>query len=99
MLLIWRITCGRRVAFFRLVSSFDDQHRALGQAVRERRSELGLSRAAAARQWGVSAAWLANLEQGRSNSTLDRLHALAEAMGTPLSTLFRRADSLNRETR
>jgi transcriptional regulator with XRE-family HTH domain len=73
----------------------EDQHRALGRAIRGRRSELGLSRAAAARRWGVTPAWLGRLEAGTSNPSLDRLRELAEGMGISLSALFRRSEQLD----
>lgn len=72
-----------------------EEHRqALGRAVRERRTELGWSLNAAAREWGVRAAWLSRLERGEANPQLNRLTALASAMDLSLPTLLRRAEAL-----
>jgi transcriptional regulator with XRE-family HTH domain len=38
---------------------------------------------------------LRRLEEGESNPSLDRLRALADGMGIPLSALFRRAERLD----
>jgi transcriptional regulator with XRE-family HTH domain len=74
--------------------SFDEQLRALGRAVAERRTGLGLSQAGAARRWRVDRSWLSDVERGRANPSFESLHALAQAMGISLPDLFRRADEL-----
>jgi len=69
---------------------------ALGLAIRERRSELGLSAEDASASLGVEPGWLARVEDGAADLTLDVLLALAGALGTSLSDLFRRAEELAR---
>jgi transcriptional regulator with XRE-family HTH domain len=67
---------------------------AFGRAIRKRRLRLGLSQAAAARQWGVGRTWLSALERGRANPTFGQLVALAEGMEATLADLFREAHDL-----
>jgi transcriptional regulator with XRE-family HTH domain len=74
----------------------DEHRRGLGRAVREHRMALGLTRAQAARRWGVTSAWLMQLERGAANPPLSRLLRLGAAMGISLSGLFRRAEALAR---
>lgn len=69
---------------------------ALGLAIRERRSELGLSPEQASSVVGVEPGWLARVEEGAADLTLDRLLLLAGALDTSLSALFRRAEELAR---
>ncbi|MDX6669766.1 MAG: Helix-turn-helix domain [Solirubrobacteraceae bacterium] len=69
--------------------------RALGPAVREHRDRLGLSRKAAARRWDVHPAWLARLERGEANPSLERLRALTDRMGVALSRLLQRSEELD----
>ena len=77
-----------------MMASPDADLRALGHAIRERRRALGFSRTAAAREWGVARAWLADLERGRANPTFDALYGLAQRMDVSLAQLFRRAEEL-----
>jgi len=69
---------------------------ALGLAIRDRRSELGLSPEQAASVVGAEPGWLARVEEGAADLTLERLLSLAEALDTSLSALFRRAEELVR---
>lgn len=75
----------------------DEELRALGRAIRERRLELGLSQAAAARRWGVGRSWLSDLERGRANPSFDAIYAVATRMDVSLAELFRRAEELRGE--
>lgn len=76
------------------MAAAEEDLQALGRAIRERRLELGLSQAAAARRWGVGRSWLSDLERGRANPSFDSLHALATRMELSLAALFRRAEEL-----
>lgn len=69
---------------------------ALGLAIRERRSEVGLSLEEASSLLGVGRARLARVEEGRADPTFDLLLSLADALDTTLSELFRRAEELSR---
>jgi plasmid maintenance system antidote protein VapI len=53
----------------------------VGERLRARRIELGLTLLAVATQAGVSVPYVANLEKGRGNPTLDVIVALADALG------------------
>ena len=77
-----------------MMAAADDELRALGLAIRERRLELGLSRAAAARRWGVGRSWLAEVERGRANPSFESIHALAARMEVSLADLFERAEEI-----
>lgn len=57
-----------------------DVGRRLGERLRARRMELGLTLASVATEAGLSVPYVANLEKGRGNPTLDAVVALAAAL-------------------
>ena len=58
----------------------------IGIRIKQRRQELGLSLREVARRAGVSASFLSQVERGESNTSLDSLRRIAEALDVP--TLF-----------
>lgn len=60
----------------------------LGRAVRERRSARGLTRKAFSEKTGVSVRFIAELEAGRGNISVARLHDVAVALGTTAAALL-----------
>jgi XRE family aerobic/anaerobic benzoate catabolism transcriptional regulator len=60
----------------------------LGKAVRARRTELGLTLRDLADAGGLSGRFLAELEAGRGNISVARLHDVAVALGTTASALL-----------
>jgi len=60
----------------------------LGRAVRARRCEHALTLRALSDRAGVSVRFLAELEAGRGNVSVVRLHAIASALGTTASALL-----------
>ena len=60
----------------------------IGQRLRARRVELGLTLADVAEQSGLSLPYVSNLERGRGNPTLEALRALARALLMPLAGLL-----------
>ncbi|MDA8047403.1 MAG: helix-turn-helix transcriptional regulator [Actinomycetota bacterium] len=60
----------------------------IGQRLRARRVELGLTLAQVAEQAGLSLPYVSNLERGRGNPTLDALSALAQALDVPIGSLM-----------
>lgn len=60
----------------------------LGRAVREKRGERGLTLAELSKRAGVSTRFLADLEAGRGNISVLRLHDVAVALGTTASALL-----------
>ena len=65
-----------------------DPTRELGQRLRARRSELGLTLAQVAQEAGLSLPYVANLEKGRGNPTLDVVVGLAGALQVQVADLF-----------
>src|SRR5262245_38469820 len=61
---------------------------AVGARLRETRHARGLSVGALAARAGVGKGSLSEIENGARNPTLSTLHALAGALGVPLSTLL-----------
>ncbi len=59
-----------------------DNH--VGQAIRDRRKELGITQPHLAEVAGVSTNTLYKLEKGQGNPTLDVLNKLAEVLGMEL---------------
>jgi transcriptional regulator with XRE-family HTH domain len=60
----------------------------IGQRLRARRVELGLTLAEVAEKAGLSLPYVSNLERGRGNPTLEALGALARALDIPLASLL-----------
>jgi y4mF family transcriptional regulator len=56
----------------------------VGQAIRDRRKELGITQPHLAEVAGVSTNTLYKLEKGQGNPTLDVLNKLAEVLGMEL---------------
>ena len=67
---------------------------ALGTAVRELRTERGLSQEALADAAQVHVTYLSGIERGLRNPSLDKLNALAVALDIATLELLARADSL-----
>lgn len=65
----------------------------LGRSVRERRTELGLTRRALAERSGLSERFLAQLELGSGNISIVRLLAVAAALGRRPSELLEAAEA------
>jgi len=60
----------------------------IGRAVRDRRETQGFTRQRLAQVSGVSIRFLNDVEGGLANPSVLKLHALAEALGTPVETFF-----------
>jgi transcriptional regulator with XRE-family HTH domain len=65
---------------------------ALGAAVRELRTERGLSQEAVADAAALHVTYLSGIERGLRNPSLDKLNALAGALEVSTLELARRAD-------
>jgi len=85
---------GRRCYAFSVRSSAQSEQstaslaEVLGDVLRARREERGLSLRAAAERAGISPAHLSEVERGRKELSLGRLDALAQALETPAGELF-----------
>ena len=64
-----------------------NESQTIGERLRARRVELGLTLAEVAEKAGLSLPYVSNLERGRGNPTLEALGALARALDVPLGTL------------
>jgi transcriptional regulator with XRE-family HTH domain len=64
-------------------------HEAFGLVVRRRREQLGLSQEAFADQAGVHRTYISSIERGKVQVGIGIAHKLAQALGVPLSTLWR----------
>lgn len=60
-----------------------------GEAVREARLAVGVSQAELARRLGTTPPYISSVEAGRSNITVGRLWAVAEALGVEFSLALR----------
>ena len=65
---------------------------ALGAAVRALRQEHGLTLEALADVAGMNTTYLSDIERGRANPTISKLHSLAAAFDVRLSALIARAE-------
>lgn len=66
---------------------------AVGLLVRRRRGSLGMSQVALARQLGVTFQQVQKYESGKNRIGASRLHAIAQALGVPVSFFFGDADA------
>jgi transcriptional regulator with XRE-family HTH domain len=65
-----------------------DAIRAIGAAIRELRTEQGLSLREFSKLTGFSIGFLSQVERGRSSLALTSLHKVAKALGTDVASLF-----------
>jgi transcriptional regulator with XRE-family HTH domain len=63
--------------------------RALGQRIRELRTEQGHSQEGFADKCGVHRTFMGTIERGESNLSFQNIAKVATTLGVPLSTLFR----------
>jgi transcriptional regulator with XRE-family HTH domain len=68
-----------------------DRH--LGNALREQRQNNQLTIAEVARLAGISAGMLSKIENGQASMSLESLGRIAQALGAPVSSLFRGYDA------
>lgn len=66
----------------------EEENRRIGNHIKDRRTELGLSLRDLANTTGLSAAFISSLERGVANPTLDSLRRIANALNTPIFRLM-----------
>ncbi len=66
--------------------------RRLGQAIKRRRTELGLSQTDLAHRSGVDRTFVGHIERGEVNMSLETLADLAKIVGVSLSELLAEAE-------
>lgn len=67
----------------------DDIRVRFGRAVRKRRLELGISQEDLADRAGIHRTYVGDVERGERNIALQNIEKLAQALGIPISTLFK----------
>jgi transcriptional regulator with XRE-family HTH domain len=67
---------------------------ALGNAVKTRRQELGLTQEQLANDSGLHQRWVSNVETGKRNPSYGSLRRLAGALGLSASELIARAEQI-----
>ena len=75
-----------------------DPSEAFGEAIREIRSEKGLSQEAAAQACELDRAYYGALERAIKSPTLKTIWKIADAFGVPPSELLLRAEKLLRQS-
>ncbi|WP_291279515.1 cupin domain-containing protein [Galactobacter sp.] len=65
----------------------EDDH-VLGERIRQRRKDLGLTAQALASDAGISAAQISQIERGHSDPSLESLRRIAKSLAIPLFDLF-----------
>lgn len=69
-------------------------HQAFGSAIRELRSERGLSQEELAHQAGIDRSYMGGVERGERNASLKNILRVASALEIPPATLFERFGEL-----
>ncbi len=64
---------------------------AIGMAIRERRTELGLSQETLAHEAGVDRSYMGGIERGEHNVTIISLLRICQSLRVSVSELLRRA--------
>jgi len=67
---------------------------ALGSAIRQRRSALGISQEALAARSDLHRTYVADVERGNRNPSLESIEAIAKGLGISISELFRQVEQL-----
>jgi len=67
---------------------------ALGRAIRELRTENGLSQEAVALDAEMEPSWLSHIENGRRNPSWSTVQRIASALGARVSELASRAEQI-----
>lgn len=73
---------------------FRPEHQAFGQAVRERRDDLGLSQEKLGYRAALDRTYVSGIERGVRNPTMRIVWKLARALDTKPSTLLTEAEAL-----
>jgi transcriptional regulator with XRE-family HTH domain len=68
--------------------------RALGEAVKARREELGLTQEEVAHNGSLHQRWVSNVETGKRNPSYESLRRLAAGLGLTASELIARAEQI-----
>jgi transcriptional regulator with XRE-family HTH domain len=71
-------------------------HAAFGQALRELRTERGVSQEAVALDAGLNRGYYSGVERGVRNVSLTNIVKIADALGVPASDVFARAEAIAR---
>ena len=66
--------------------------RQIGAAIRELRREQGLLQEQLGARSGVTGSRIGEIERGKVNTSITRIHAIASALGVPPSLLLRRQE-------
>jgi transcriptional regulator with XRE-family HTH domain len=69
-------------------------HAAFGEAIRQRRGELGLSQEALAEACDLDRTYISGIERGNRNPSLTNILKIAAALNTRPADLLARADDL-----
>jgi transcriptional regulator with XRE-family HTH domain len=69
-------------------------HTAFGTALRELRTERGMSQETLALEAGLNRGYYSGVERGKRNIALANVEKLARALDLPPSAIFRRAEEL-----
>ena len=67
---------------------------ALGRAIRERRDDLGLSQEQLAARCELHRTYLADVERGNRNPSLESIESIAKGLGVPVSELFKHVERI-----
>jgi transcriptional regulator with XRE-family HTH domain len=76
-----------------------DRRRAFGDRLRVLRLEVGISQEELADRAGLHRTYVSSVERGQRNITLSNIHALADALGVDVRSLFADEDSSSSEPR
>lgn len=65
-----------------------DIKRRFGRAIKKRRSEIGISQEELAERSNLHRTYIADIERGTRNVSLENIDRLAKALNIPIATLF-----------
>lgn len=73
--------------------------KAIGQRIRNYRTQLGFSQEKLAELSGCHPTYIGQLERGEKNATLESVEKISSALQITLSTLFEKIDNISQSTR
>jgi transcriptional regulator with XRE-family HTH domain len=83
---------------FAVSEGLKGSHELIGQGIRRKRQEAGLSLAAVAKEVGLAVSTMSKIETGKISTTFERLDAIGRALGADLAEFLQEEGGIKKES-